>query len=94
MDRTGWIIVILCVLGLAAWQIFYAPQMVPTQPVEAPEEQAAPATEPGETTEDAPPEETATAQAPTEPGTPRETGESEAAAAPTPAPAPRPNLPE
>jgi YidC/Oxa1 family membrane protein insertase len=94
MDRTGWIIVILCVLGLAAWQIFYAPQMVPTQPVEAPEEQAAPATEPGETTEDAPPEETGTAQAPTEPGTPRETGESEAAAAPTPAPAPRPNLPE
>jgi YidC/Oxa1 family membrane protein insertase len=105
MDRTGWIIVILCVLGLAAWQIFYAPQMVPTEPVEAPEEQAAPTPGPeAEPAETPTPGEAATAPTPDQPAATPETAQAQAQAgadadaqttpSPSPAAVARRNLPE
>jgi YidC/Oxa1 family membrane protein insertase len=33
MDRTAWIVVALCVIGLVVWQIYVAKQMPPPQPV-------------------------------------------------------------
>src|SRR4029450_6480568 len=33
MDRTAWIVVALCVIGLVVWQIYVAKQMPPPRPV-------------------------------------------------------------
>src|SRR5882757_7424960 len=47
MDRTAWIVVILCVVGLVAWQIYVAKQMPPRPaPVNIASGQASPTATP------------------------------------------------
>src|SRR5205807_9405207 len=47
MDRTAWIVVILCVIGLVLWQIYIAKQMSPRPaPVNAASGQASPTATP------------------------------------------------
>src|SRR6185437_10824888 len=47
MDRTAWIVVILCVIGLVAWQIYVAKQMPPRPaPINVESGRASPAATP------------------------------------------------
>src|SRR4029450_4272356 len=68
MDRTAWIVVALCVIGLVVWQIYVAKQMPPPRPapVNVASGQASPTATP-KVFEAAPP--------PATPETPRKTAE-------------------
>jgi YidC/Oxa1 family membrane protein insertase len=56
MDRTAWIVVALCVIGLVAWQIYVAKQMPPRPvPVNAASGQASPTATPKVLDASAPP---------------------------------------